>query len=285
MSHPKVTVIVPSYNHSHYLLQRVDSIVAQTFTDFELILLDDASTDDSLKKLLAYYCMPRVRIIVNAANSGSAFPQWEKGISVAKGDYVWIAESDDSADPRFLEHLVQLLDEHSDVGLAYCQSRLLNKEGSLIGTSVDWTSDLDANRWQSSYCNHGVDEIRKYLVKKNTIPNASAVLCRRSMLAQALPLDTSFKLCGDWLHWGKLLLRSDVAYTAEPLNDWRLESSNSRTRAPGLLEWKEGQRIIKHLASAVGYSENDTNSLMLSFADRCMTWFAKSVEPEGAPGR
>src|SRR4051794_30504658 len=106
MQHPKVSVVIPNYNHGPYLRERIDSVLGQTFGDFEVIILDDASTDNSHAILTRYYTKPRMRILVNRRNSGSAFPQWNRGIELARGDYVWIAESDDSADPRFLETLV-----------------------------------------------------------------------------------------------------------------------------------------------------------------------------------
>ena len=276
MQHPKVSVIVPNYNHAKFLPERIDSVLNQTFNDLELLILDDASTDDSHRVLARYYGKPCVRIVVNTRNSGSAFPQWNRGISLTKGEYVWIAESDDAADPRFLETLVPLLDERREVGVAYCLSRLVDTEGREIGDSLNWTSDLDPARWKSDFFNEGADEVRTYLLRKNTIPNASAVLARRAVLDEALPVDASFKLCGDWLHWGKMLLRSDVAYVAEPLNRWRLESSNSRQMPPGVTEWNEGQRVIKYLAAALGLPESEQADALMKFAERCIGWRASA---------
>jgi glycosyltransferase involved in cell wall biosynthesis len=222
MQHPKVSVIVPNYNHGPYLAERLESILNQTYNDLELLIIDDASTDDSHRILACYYSKPRVRVVVNSANSGSALPQWNRGFYLAKGEYVWIAKSDDSADPHFLETLVPLLDETPSLGLAYCQSRLINKAGVVVGDSVKWTEDLDPERWKFDFINNGKDEIRNYLIHKNTIPNASAVITRRSVLKKVLPVDTTFETCGDWMHWGKVLLQTDLAYVSEPLNYWRL---------------------------------------------------------------
>jgi glycosyltransferase involved in cell wall biosynthesis len=276
---PKVSVIVPSYNHARYLRRRIDSILGQTFGDLELLILDDASTDDSLRVLLSYAGKPRVRLQVNPTNTGSAFRQWQKGISLARGEYIWIAESDDAAEPGFLERLVEVLDANPNVGLVYCQSQLIDTEDRAVGTSLDWTNDLDPCRWSAPFMNSGVDEVRNFLLRKNTIPNASAVLSRRAAVREACPLDTSFKLCGDWLHWGRVLTKSDVAYVAEPLNHWRLQSSNSRTHPPGYLEWQEGQRVIRQLAQAVGVNETAAQSLTLAFAERCINWLAAATAP------
>src|SRR5215472_4105163 len=107
---PKVSVIIPNYNHARYLQQRIDTVLGQTFQDFEVILLDDCSTDESRSIISEYAKDPRVRTEFNEVNSGSTFKQWNKGVRLARGEYVWIAESDDYADKRFLEKLVYRLD-------------------------------------------------------------------------------------------------------------------------------------------------------------------------------
>lgn len=272
MQHPKVSVVIPNYNHCRYLPDRIASILGQTFGDFELIILDDASTDESHSVLARYYSTPRVRIVVNTRNGGSAFPQWNRGIGMAKGEYVWIAESDDFADPRFLETLLPVLEDNPSVGLAYCKSRMINRDGAFVGTDSGWTMDLHPTRWEADFVNAGIEELRDYLIVKNTIPNASAVLTRRAVLLQAGAVDTSFKLCGDWLHWGKLLLQSDIAHVALPLNNWRVESSNSRTHLPGVIEWQEGKRVVGYFTQALGCSASESSELLLRYADQCFEW-------------
>ena len=83
---PLVSVIVPNYNYSRYLNSRIDSILAQTFSDYELILLDDASTDDSAQVLEQYGGNEHVtHLIVNEKNSGSPFVQWKRGMENISG--------------------------------------------------------------------------------------------------------------------------------------------------------------------------------------------------------
>src|ERR1700730_3220781 len=107
---PKLTVIVPNYNHERFLAKRLESILNHTFQDVELILLDDCSTDNSRLILSQSVRDHRVRIEFNDVNSGSTFKQWNKGVHLAQGKYIWIAESDDYADVHLLERLVPLLD-------------------------------------------------------------------------------------------------------------------------------------------------------------------------------
>ena len=106
---PTVSVIVPNYNHAPYLQERFDSIFNQTFQDFEVIILDDCSSDNSKEIIEEYRNRPQVSHIVhNEKNSGYPFKQWAKGFGLAKGEYIWIAESDDWAELNFLENLVSI---------------------------------------------------------------------------------------------------------------------------------------------------------------------------------
>lgn len=108
-----VSIIIPNFNHKPFLQQRLDSIFNQTFQNYEAIILDDASTDDSLSILNKYKNHPKVsHFIINKENSGSPFKQWKKGLSLAKGQFIWIAESDDFCDLGFLESQLNNLEEH-----------------------------------------------------------------------------------------------------------------------------------------------------------------------------
>ncbi|WP_179319489.1 glycosyltransferase family 2 protein [Winogradskyella helgolandensis] len=120
-----VSVILPNYNHEAFLQERLDSIFNQTYQNYEVIILDDCSTDNSLKILDRYKYHTKVsHFIVNTTNSGSPFKQWKKGLDLAQGDYIWIAESDDFCDFNFLESQLDYL-KNVDVTvsetLTYCK--------------------------------------------------------------------------------------------------------------------------------------------------------------------
>lgn len=93
-----VSVIIPNYCHARFLNQRIDSVLNQTYSDYEVIILDDCSTDNSREIIESYRNHPKIsHIVYNEKNSGSTFIQWEKGFELARGEYIWIAESDDVA--------------------------------------------------------------------------------------------------------------------------------------------------------------------------------------------
>jgi glycosyltransferase involved in cell wall biosynthesis len=275
-STPKVSVIVPNYNHAHYLQQRLDSIINQEFQDFEVIILDDASTDNSREIIQLYSRYPAFRFLLNETRSGSVFKQWQKGSASARGEYVWFAESDDCSSPYFLSQLLPVLERDKSLGLVYCQSYLVDPSSRVFGDAVQWTDDLDRVRWRSNFENTGRAEVRDYLSKKNTIPNASAVLIRTRVLRSIDRLDDGYKLCGDWLLWIKILLQSNIGYVAKKLNYWRQYSSNARTHIAGVVESNEGPRIITYLAKELRLSESKRDQMVADFITRCSEWMREA---------
>ena len=111
MANPLVSVIIPNYCHAKYLDQRIQSVLNQTYPNFEVIILDDCSPDDGASRAVIekYRFDPHVtHIIYNETNSGSTFKQWNKGFSLAEGELVWIAESDDFCEDMLLEKCIMV---------------------------------------------------------------------------------------------------------------------------------------------------------------------------------
>jgi glycosyltransferase involved in cell wall biosynthesis len=219
----KVSVIVPNYRHAQYLPERLESIFNQTLRPHEIIFLDDSSPDDSVTvaRRLAQLAPVPMRIIVNDQNSGSTFRQWMKGLELATGDLVWIAESDDSAHPMFLERLVpEFFDP--EVVLAYCQSALIGPDGeSLAPNFLGHTEDISRTRWRSRYSVPAALEAEEALSQKNTIPNASAVLFRRPGRIDFVDELFALKFAGDWLFYALFIKDGKISFLPEVLNHYR----------------------------------------------------------------
>ena len=180
-------VVVPNYNYAQYLRERLTSIWAQTCPIFEVIVLDDASTDDSSAVLneLAQE-MPEFRVVRNEQNGGSAIKQWARAVAEAKGDLLWIAEADDFADPKFLATVGSCFGD-PEVVLAYSQSQQVGANGKMMARDyLGYVSDVDSELWRADYRRDGDTEIAEALSVKNTIPNVSAVLFRRTVLGDVL---------------------------------------------------------------------------------------------------
>jgi glycosyltransferase involved in cell wall biosynthesis len=240
-----ISVIVPNYNHAKFLKERMDSILNQTFQDFELIILDDCSTDNSREIIESYRHLPNVSIFYNSKNSGSPFKQWKKGIKLAKGKYIWIAESDDFAESTFMEKMFEILNRGN--GLAYCRSSDVDQNG-LKKSDFFWADGLDENRWKSDFYNLGTDEIKNYLVYRCTIPNASACIFEKELA----PIDCGFdkmRYCGDWLFWIKLLEKTSLGYSAETLNHFRHHEGSTRNKKNERQEVKKKLEIVSIIES------------------------------------
>lgn len=234
MNSPLVSIVVPNYNHYSYLQQRLESIFNQTYQNFEVILLDDCSTDASVQLLKSYENHPKVSsFIVNTTNSGSPFKQWQKGFELAKGDYIWIAESDDYCDIDFIE---KLLDFNSSIilelDIIYCQSFDVDFKGNLLSDRVDYTSNFKPNIWNDNFTIDGTSFVKNYLKVKCVIPNASAVLFKRKLLRnKALTEDrVAMKICGDWLFWLKISEGSSIGFIKKHLNYFRDHQNVTRNQ-------------------------------------------------------
>ena len=225
---PTVSVIVPNYNHARFLRKRIDTILAQTYQDFELILLDDCSTDDSRSILREYASDPRVRLEFNEANSGSTFKQWNKGIRISKGKYLWIAESDDYAARRLLERLVTVLDRDREVAFAFCRSWSVVKEDDNLKGFADFYADPLDPRWQVDFDCEGRELCENYFVRDTPIANGSAVVFRKESYEHVGGADESLRICGDWKAWAAMALNGKVAYVSEPLNYYRSHDTTVR---------------------------------------------------------
>jgi glycosyltransferase involved in cell wall biosynthesis len=217
----KVSVIVPNYNYARFLPERLDSIFKQSRRPHEIIFLDDHSTDDSVAvaKRLATASPVQMRFVVSDQNSGSTFKQWAKGIALAEGDLVWFAEADDWCKPDFLRELVpEFYDD--DVTIAYSQSAIAGSASQIYAPDyLEYTNAVSLSRWQSSYSVPGPEEISLALSQMNTIPNASAVLLRRSAVLDAERSDLlKYKLCGDWWLYAATARKGKLSFVHKPLN-------------------------------------------------------------------
>lgn len=227
-----VSVIIPSYNHAQFLEERIESILNQDFHNFEIILLDDLSTDKSAEILKKYQNHPKVsHCIINEKNSGSTFYQWNKGIDLAKGELIWIAESDDIADPSFLRKLVAHFKKNSKLVLAYSQSYRMNASGKITGSWKDFTDPDDPLFFAQDFEISGLEYIERFLNLKNTIPNASGVIFKKQTYLDVGGANPSLRFIGDWEIWLKIVSQGDIFFTQECLNYFRYHDTSVIAKA------------------------------------------------------
>lgn len=217
-SKPFVSVVIPNYNHARYLEQRLDSVFNQTYQNFEVIILDDCSTDNSLEIIEKYKDNPHLsQIVVNETNSGSTFKQWDKGIGLAKGEWIWIAESDDFCELNFLEEMVKQIEDRDGVVLEFCSSQFVDENGDFIPTSNDWSQTLYV--WDRGY-----EFVKKRQCKGNSIWNASSAIFSRLVFQKVDDAYKTYKMAGDKLFWIEVALCGGVVHVNKRINYYRRHS-------------------------------------------------------------
>ncbi|MDR1881221.1 MAG: glycosyltransferase [Prevotella sp.] len=253
---PEISVIVPNYNHAPFLKQRIDSILNQTCQDFELIILDDGSTDNSKEIIEQYRNQPKVsRIVYNTVNSGSPFKQWRKGIELAKGKYIWIAESDDFSDVLFLEYAMKSIVEYRSI-LAFCSSSIIDGNNRTL-SQKPFILEKEALDVQSF--------LKQHLLFGSRIYNASmAVLKKEAIENMDWDKISNLKYCGDWLFWASLLKKHPADNVSEVklyLNYFRTHNKNVSNKAE-----KEGKTFTEGLPVSIGIAKSINRKRDLSFS-------------------
>jgi glycosyltransferase involved in cell wall biosynthesis len=254
-----VSVIIPNYNYAKYLNERIHSVFSQTYQDIEVIILDDCSTDDSKLIIEKYRKNPKTNaIIYNEFNSGSVFKQWKKGISLAKGDYIWIAESDDFASTDFLEKLVPLLIEYNAT-LAFSDSMTIDENSREI---PGWRTLINVPKNNNYIVLDGNEYIRKEMLKGNRINNASAVVFKKEK-ALKIQYFEEYKLCGDWYFWINIMLDSRFIYYNKKLNYFRKHSKRFTTAAGKIgLQYLEGLDVVSFIINTFCLRSLSFNKLL-----------------------
>jgi len=224
---PAISVVVPNFNYAHCLHDRLDTIFDQTHPVEEIIILDDASTDDSIAAIEASAEKRQrdVTLVINETNSGSVFAQWARGVEIAIGEFVWIAEADDLSEPPFLSRMLALMRADASIRCGFCDSRSIDAEGAPLYASYQpYFATLEPNALTRTEIFTGTEFIVRFLSVKNTILNVSSVVWRRDALRGALAAChnelTQYRMAGDWRIYLECLSTPDakIAYLADPLN-------------------------------------------------------------------
>ncbi|TFW71664.1 hypothetical protein C3Y98_06140 [Methylotenera oryzisoli] len=249
---PLVSIIVPNYNHAAYLRERLDSVYNQTYKNIEVILLDDCSDDDSRQILQAYANQfPEITTLAfNEVNSGGVFNQWRKGLLAAKGDLIWIAESDDYCSLDMLEELIRFF-KNDAVMLAFCRSDFVQgKPTNKVWSSEDFLADLKLNIWSTPFVKSAHWLVNNAWAIKNIVPNVSSAVFRNPGNIALLSDDTwrELRLCGDWVFYLNLIRGGLVAYSPLTTNFYRQhEQGTSISVQKEEVYYKEHEYVVTRL--------------------------------------
>ena len=221
-----VSAVIPNYNYQAYIGERLRSVFDQSYPLREVVVLDDASPDDSLTVISATAAAAKrsIKLHVNARNSGSPFPQWRKGVELARGDYVWIAEADDLATPDFVMRLVDRMRRAGSV-LGFTDSAQIDETGANVSLSYrPYVNQIEPGAFDLAFDMDGPTFLARYLAVKNVILNVSGVIFRRDALLDAFAAVgdalSDYSVAGDWRLYADLCSRSGsrISYLPDALN-------------------------------------------------------------------
>lgn len=178
---PMISVIIPTYNRAHCINDAIESVLKQSFQDFEIIVIDDASTDNT-EQVVSNLCSDKIKYIKQEINKGGGAAR-NRGIQESRGEYIAFLDSDDSWSPGYLENVKNEFDNKDETfGLAYCFMNIADENGKIVSQTKTNRSGL----------------LVPDLLINNFIASFSCVTIRKSVLLAVSGMDETFKSCQDW---------------------------------------------------------------------------------------
>jgi glycosyltransferase involved in cell wall biosynthesis len=210
---PRVTVVIPTYNRAHFLPTAIDSVLAQTFGDFTLLIADNAS-DDGTSDVVARYEEPRIRYVSRPQNLGIT-ANHNLALEDVESDYCLIVPDDDVLFPSILERTVRVLDENPRAGVVHARFHVLREDGAVLKQGEDWTYGL----------HHDVVEPGDEFIRESMLWSCRVCASTALMRMEALPdppFDHDDYPAIDFGMWLRLALDWDIAFLATPLAAYRI---------------------------------------------------------------
>lgn len=237
-----VSVVVASYNHARYLARRMESLIGQTYPEFEILAIDDCSPDNSVEILRGFAAHPRVKLTLREENGGWVAVS-NQGIRLSRGEFVMFANCDDDCDGRLLERLVDALRRNPSAGMAFCRSLLVDEQDRVIGDDFTIREYSFRKRCVADTLLSKEDASR-FLLHSCVIPNLSGALFRRECFENVGYLSSDYRVCSDWDLFFRIATRYDIAYVAEPLNRFRQHQTTIRSATKERVVYEEYFRLL-----------------------------------------
>ena len=229
---PKLSVCVPTYNRADYLSQALRALSSQTFTEFELLVVDNCSTDGTAA-LVESFGDQRIRFHRNERNVGSR-ENWNRCLDLASGEYIAICHDDDLYEPDFLRRGVGLLDANPGVAFVHTAVRVVDEEGRPLRVF---------RAYQDDKVIPGREAFVGYLSRSHDVVMSSVIARRASY--EAVERFTPDYLCADFEMWLRLALQGDVAYIATPLVSYRTHAESTSREMDPARWYRENEEIVR----------------------------------------
>jgi glycosyltransferase involved in cell wall biosynthesis len=215
---PKISVCVPAYNAAAYLPAAIDSVLSQEFSDFELVVSDDCSSDDT-PRICAGYSDPRFRAVRSEERLRQS-GNWNRCLELARGEYVILLHADDELLPGYLERAAAALGANQDAALVSCSVRHIDEDGSPLELQRLFDEDTIDRE----------EVVLRRLLLDGCVINPAGVTVRRAVYDRVGPFTDKIVWGVDWHMWIRIALGSPIAYIAAPLARYR-EHGHSGTTA------------------------------------------------------
>jgi glycosyltransferase involved in cell wall biosynthesis len=222
MSHPapKVSIVCPSYNHEKYVGAFIQSILSQSEQDFEILIIDDCSSDNNVVEILKF-SDPRIRLFEHTFNMGIS-ASINEGIKRARSGIIALLASDDLARPDYLEKVLKTFEAMADVSAIYVQLQHIDRDGNLLEHRTKLPVDL--NRFEI---------LRRSFFGENQLPSPGMAIRKKAALEALLPIGSI--QYSDWILHNNLLLRNEIFLLDEPLILYRKTPGSVSTRSAGVV--------------------------------------------------
>ena len=215
----KVSILIPTFNRANYLKMAVDSAIAQTYPDTEILVLDDCSTDNTASLSETYRNTANVTFIRNETNIGF-INSWNKAVALSSGEYIKIMGDDDILSANCVAEQACILDEHPDVGVVCCNYSIIDESNRVKNNNNSYKLfSLDTKE-------NGLEFIKNYLLGRRTVGWPGAILFRRQDINKAGGFDPQAGCPADIDMWCRILQVKDFYYLDKMLAYCRLFSGN-----------------------------------------------------------
>lgn len=255
---PKVSVVIPTYNYAHFVGEAIQSILNQSFRDFEIIVIDDGSTDNTAEVVSAFpvrYYYQENQGLAAARNSG---------IKLTQGEYINFLDADDLLTEDTLEKGVEVLDSHPEVGFSYGQALLFDDKRGFDGV-------IKSSFLHSSTIVDGKEQIRELALFSNRI-TISSVLARRSCIEEAGGFNVEMRRFQDHHFCIQMAKKFPVAYIAEPLVKYRVHPEALHKNVDPYL----AERVFLLIAEEI-FNDPDTASYFQPWKDQVYSHYYQKI--------
>ncbi|RYE22899.1 MAG: glycosyltransferase [Sphingobacteriaceae bacterium] len=253
-THPLVTVLVPTYNRASFLKETIDSVLVQNFIDFELLVVDNYSTDNTYD-VVHSYSDPRIRYVCNDSNLG-IIGNYNRGLRESAGDYIYLLSDDDiMCDESNLKLKVDVLEKFSNVSMVFSSFKTINSNGEIVGGNWAETSQIWPKVAASPLIN-GHLAFQLLYNNWNFICMHTVLVRKSTLVKHNIQFSNQLKYLLDWALWLHLSLVSDLYYLSDILVSYRVHETNT-TKAISLENYAIELFSIKAGLASLFYASSD----------------------------